>query len=148
MAVSVPNIRPAENLPSMPMPWATRPSMKIPATGASQTPPVATVGPAVRSAIGQAIGRQLKPHWVVPQGAETELLVTRVRFRLARDGSLVGEPEVLDTTGVTDANRNQVQRHREQALRAIRLAAPFDLPEEFYSAWQVVTSNFDRRLAQ
>lgn len=118
------------------------------ATGTSQTPPAATVGPAVRSAIGQAIGRQLKPHWVVPQGAETELLVTRVRFRLARDGSLVGEPEVLDTTGVTDANRNQVQRHREQALRAIRLAAPFDLPEEFYSAWQVVTSNFDRRLAQ
>ena len=118
------------------------------ATGTSQTPPAAAVGPAVRSAIGQAIGRQLKPHWVVPQGAETELLVTRVRFRLARDGSLIGEPEVLDTTGVTDANRNQVQRHREQALRAIRLAAPFDLPDEFYSAWQVVTSNFDRRLAQ
>lgn len=118
------------------------------ATGTSQTPPAAAVGPVVRSAISQAINRQLKPHWVVPQGPETELLVTRVRFRLARDGSLVGEPEVLDTTGVTDANRNQIQRHREQALRAIRLAAPFDLPDEFYSAWQVVTSNFERGLAQ
>jgi periplasmic protein TonB len=51
-------------------------------------------------------------------------------------------------TGVTDANRAQLQRHREQAVRAVRLAAPFDLPEEYYAGWQVVTSTFDKRLSQ
>lgn len=118
------------------------------ATGAARNPPAATIGPAVRSAIGQAIARQLKSHWASPQGAEVELLVTRVRFRLDRSGALIGDPEVLDTTGITSANQAQVARHREQAVRAVRLAAPFDLPNEYYIAWQVVTSNFDRRLSQ
>ena len=118
------------------------------ASGASRNPPAAAIGPAVRSAIGQAISRQLKPHWVAPQGAEAELLVTIVRFRLDRDGSLIGSPEVVGQSGETAANRAQVQRHAEQAIRAVRLAAPFDLPEEYYAAWQTVTSRFDKRLSQ
>ena len=117
-------------------------------TGASRNPPAATIGPAVRSAIGQAIARELKPHWVAPQGAEAELLVTVVRFHLARDGSLVGEPEIVRQSGETAANRAQLQRHREQAVRAVRLAEPFDLPVEYYAGWQVVTSTFDKRLSQ
>ena len=79
---------------------------------------------------------------------EVEALVTVVRFRLNRDGTLAGAPEVLRTTGQTDANRAQVRRHQEQAVRAVRLAAPFDLPEQYYSGWRVITSNFDNRLAQ
>lgn len=117
-------------------------------TGASRNPPAAAIGPAVRSAIGQAIARELKPHWVAPQGAEAELLVTVVRFHLARDGSLVGEPEIVRQSGETAANRAQLQRHREQAVRAVRLAEPFDLPVEYYAGWQVVTSTFDKRLSQ
>lgn len=117
-------------------------------TGASRNPPAATIGPAVRSAIGQAIARELKPHWVAPQGAEAELLITVVRFHLARDGSLVGEPEIVRQSGETAANRAQLQRHREQAVRAVRLAEPFDLPVEYYAGWQVVTSTFDKRLSQ
>ena len=34
----------------------------------------------------------------------------------------------------------------EQAIRAVRLAAPFNLPEEFYDKWKTVNSRFDRRL--
>lgn len=116
--------------------------------GAATNPPAAAIGPQVRSAIGQAIARQLKPHWVAPQGPDVEQLVTVVRFRLNRDGSLAGTPEVVRQTGETPANRTQKGRHAEQAIRAVRLAAPFNLPEEFYSGWQVVTSNFDRRLSQ
>lgn len=108
----------------------------------------AVVGPAQRASIAQAISRQLKPHWTPPSGVEVERLVTVVRFRLNTDGSLSGAPEVLRTDGVTDANRPQVNRHQEQAIRAVRLAAPFDLPEEYYSGWRVITSNFDNRLAQ
>lgn len=112
--------------------------------------PAAQIGPQVRSALNAAIGRQLKPHWrgKAPEGADAELLVTKVRFRLNRDGSLAGEPQALSTTGQTDANRAQVSRHQEQAVRAVKLAAPFDLPDDLYEGWKVVTTNFDRRLSQ
>ena len=103
-----------------------------------------------QASIDAAIIRQLKPHWSPPSGVDVDRLVTVVRFRLNRDGSLNGNPEVLRQTGVTDANRAQATRHQEQAIRAVRLAAAqgFNLPERFYSGWSVVTSNFDNRLAQ
>lgn len=104
--------------------------------------------PQQRASIDSAIIRELKPHWSPPSGVDVDRLVTVVRFRLNTDGSLAGTPEVVRTTGQTDSNRAQVARHQEQAIRAVRLAAPFDLPERFYSAWSVVTSNFDNRLAQ
>lgn len=117
-------------------------------TAARNAAPAAAIGPAVRSAIGSAISRQLKPHWVAPQGADAELLVTIVRFRLAQDGSLIGTPEVVSQSGETAGNAAQKARHAEQAIRAVRLAAPFNLPDEYYSAWQTVTSRFDKRLSQ
>ncbi|WP_159977102.1 MULTISPECIES: hypothetical protein [unclassified Novosphingobium] len=110
--------------------------------------PAAQIGAAARSALGAAISRQLKPHWQAPQGADVELLVTKVRFRLARDGSLSGEPEVISTTGQNATNQAQVTRHQEQAIRAVKLAAPFNLPDDLYEGWKVVTTNFDRRLSQ
>ncbi len=116
--------------------------------GTAATPPAAAIGPQVRSAISQAIARQLKPHWKIPQGPDVEQLVTVVRFRLNRDGTLAGTPEIVRQMGDTPANQAQKGRHAEQAIRAVRLAAPFNLPEELYSGWQVVTSNFDRRLSQ
>lgn len=115
-------------------------------SGRSTSPSAAAIGPRVRSALSGAIRRQLKPHWSAPQGADAELLVTTVRFKLARDGSLVGEPEALDTRGQNDANATQVARHREQAIRAVKLAAPFNLPTEYYSDWRQITTNFDKRL--
>ncbi|MBO9725205.1 MAG: hypothetical protein J7530_12575 [Novosphingobium sp.] len=110
--------------------------------------PAAALGPAAVSALNGAISRQLKPHWAAPQGADAELLVTTVRFRLNKDGSLDGEPQVLRTTGQTATNSAQVKRHQEQAIRAVKLAAPFNLPEDLYNGWKVITTNFDRRLSQ
>ena len=110
--------------------------------------PAQVVGPAQQASIAQAIIRQLRPHWQPPSGIDVEQLVTVVRFRLNRDGSLAAAPEVLRTNGVNDSNRAQVRRHQEQAIRAVRLAAPFNLPEQYYSGWRVITSNFDNRLAQ
>lgn len=101
-----------------------------------------------QASIDAAIIRQLKPHWNPPSGVDVDRLVTVVRFRLNRDGTLDGAPEVVRQTGINDANRPQAARHQEQALRAVRLAAPFDLPDRYYSGWRVVTSNFDNRLAQ
>ncbi|MFN5781832.1 MAG: hypothetical protein ACK442_02080, partial [Novosphingobium sp.] len=119
------------------------------AKGPAGPPPAAAIGPAVRSALSGAISRQLKPRWVAPQGADAELLVTFLTWDLNPDGSLNGTPRVIRQEGITDANRAQAARHAEQAIRAVRLAAPFNLPEEFYPAWKRVTAfRFDRKLSQ
>ena len=121
------------------------------ATGkqATTAPPAATVGPAVRSALAGAISRQLKPKWSAPQGIDAELLVTVLSWDLNPDGTLAGSPRVVRQDGITAANRTQAQRHAEQAIRAVRLAAPFNLPPEFYPAWKRVSDfRFDRKLSQ
>lgn len=109
--------------------------------------PAAEIGPRVRNSLASSISRQLKPHWSAPQGADAEQLVTILAFDLNQDGSLSGSPRVVRQTGITDANRAQAGRHAEQAIRAVRLAAPFNLPEEYYDAWKRVSDfRFDRRL--
>lgn len=107
------------------------------------------IGPAVKSALSGAIARQLKPKWVAPQGADADQLVTVLAWDLNPDGSLAGSPRIVSQAGITDANRTQAQRHAEQAIRAVRLAAPFDLPDDLYPAWKHVASfRFDRKLSQ
>ena len=118
------------------------------ARGAAQNPPAARAGPQVAASLRQAISRELKPHWVAPQGAEADLLSTKLKVTLNRDGSLAGPPQFVSQTGQTDANKAQQGRHIEQAIRAVRLAAPFDLPEQYYDQWKVITPTFDRRLSQ
>lgn len=108
--------------------------------------PAATFGPAEAASLAQAISRQLKPHWSAPQGPDVERLVTVLRVRLNRDGSLAATPTLVSQTGVTPTNDPQKARHVEQAIRAVRLAAPFNLPDEYYDQWRSFTTTFDRRL--
>jgi hypothetical protein len=110
--------------------------------------PAAKFGPAEAASLGQAIARQIKPHWAAPEGVDVEKLVTIVKFRLDQDGNLIGNPVVVSQSGITPSNDAQKGRHAEQAIRAIRLAAPFELPAQFYDKWKVVNSTFDRRLSQ
>ena len=91
---------------------------------------------------------QLGPHWQPPSGPDVEAIVTTVRFSLNPDGSLDGQPSVIKQTGLNDTNRAQAAQHGQQAVRALQLAAPFDLPEEYYSAWKRVTLSFDWKLSQ
>lgn len=114
----------------------------------SQGQAAEAISPQVTSSIRMAIDRQLKPHWNPPSGLGVDQLVTVVSFKLNRDGSLNGAPRVVRTTGQNDNNRTQVARHQEQAVRAVRLAAPFNLPERYYSVWQDIEWNLDNRLAQ
>ncbi len=119
------------------------------ASGSAPTPPAAATGPAVQASLSSAISRQLKPRWAAPQGAEAEKLVTILAWSMNPDGTLAGAPRVVRQDGITDANRPQAARHAEQAIRTVQLAAPFDLPAEYYDAWKRVTSfRFDRRLSQ
>jgi len=120
-----------------------------PSKGKATTPPAAVAGPMEKSSINAEIRRQLKPHWVPPTGADAALLKTIIVLRLNRDGSLAGEPVVYDQTGETPSNRAQAQLHRERAIKAIKLAAPFkNLPAEYYDYWKRTGPSFDMRLAQ
>ena len=119
------------------------------APGTAKTPPAATIGPEVKSSLASAISRQIKPRWAAPQGVDADKLVTILAWDLNPDGSLAGRPRVVDQQGITPANEAQAKRHAEQAVRAVQLAAPFDLPDMYYSGWKRVTAfRFDRKLSQ
>lgn len=113
----------------------------------SRGTPAATFGAAEAASLMQAISREIKPHWSAPQGVDAEKLVTVLSFELNPDGSLKGTPRVVSQSGITDSNRPQASLHAERAIRAVQLAAPFDLPDEFYDKWKRVSQlRFDRRL--
>ncbi|GAA0755330.1 outer membrane biosynthesis protein TonB [Erythromicrobium ramosum] len=111
--------------------------------------PAAQIGAAAKASIGQALARQVKPHWTAPQGVDVDLLVTLVDFDLNPDGTLKGRPRLRSQSGVNDSNRAQAARHAENAIRAVQLAAPFNLPEEYYEAWKTVRgARFDRNTSR
>lgn len=119
------------------------------APGTSKVAPAATIGPEVKSSLAGAISRQIKPRWAAPQGVDADKLVTILAWDLNADGSLAGRPRVVSQQGITPANEAQAQRHAEQAIRAVQLAAPFDLPEMYYSGWKRIAAfRFDRKLSQ
>lgn len=113
----------------------------------STAPPAAAAGPAVQASLGAEVRRQLKPHWKAPTGADAEQLRTEVVISLAEDGR-VTDVRIVGTTGQTASNRPQVKLHQEQAARAVRLAAPFRLPAQYYEAWKSLRITFDKRLSQ
>jgi outer membrane biosynthesis protein TonB len=117
--------------------------------GTATNPPAAAFGPEVAASLVSGIARQIKPHWTAPQGVDADKLVTVLAWSLNADGSLAGRPQVVQQLGITDTNRAQAQRHAEQAIRAVQLAAPFNLPAPYYAKWKRIASfRFDRKLSQ
>jgi len=119
-------------------------------TGTEQSgrPLADAYGPRVVSALRGAITRQLKPHWIAPQGVDAEKLVTVLAWDLNEDGTLDGPPRVVRQYGITATNRAQASRHAELAVRAVQLAAPFDLPDAYYDKWKRVQFDFDKSLSR
>jgi outer membrane biosynthesis protein TonB len=114
----------------------------------TSTTPRAAAGPAVEASLAREVLRQLKPFWHSPTGADAELLRTQLSISLARDGSVVAV-RAMGTTGVTASNSGQVRLHQEAAIKAVKLAAPFSLPAEFFDSWKLLEPvSFDRKLSQ
>ena len=116
--------------------------------GKAEGAPAATFGSAERASLQAAINRQLKPFWKAPEGVDVEKLDTTLTWDLNPDGSLKGQPRLVGQTGKTASNAPQQKRHIEQAIRAVQLAAPFNLPDEFYDHWKRLTWHFDRNLSR
>lgn len=93
-----------------------------------------------------AIVRQVRPHWRAPNATGVSDLVTTLSFQLARDGSLVGEPRVVSQEGRESVSGYVGDLHAEYAIRAVKLAGPFNLPEDQYETWKTVSLRFDSKL--
>lgn len=63
-----------------------------------------------------------------------------IHIKLARDGQIVGNPDVQVTGGSERAQKSLT----DAALRTVRRAAPFTmLPKDKYDVWKEVAFNFD-----
>lgn len=88
------------------------------------------------------LNAQLKQCWRLPGGGGgPETPVVRLTWRMKPDGSLDGEPRVLQPQ-----NSPAFQVAAEAAMRAVRNCAPFRLPPDKYAAWGNITDwEFDPR---
>ena len=85
-----------------------------------------------------ALQRQLHDCWVPPETVlQAKGLVVTIRFSLSRDGSLAGEPIV-----VNHENGYLFQIAAESAITAVRRCQPFRLPVSKYEAWQELEGDF------
>jgi len=112
--------------------------------------PASSFSTTERASFAQSILRQVKPVWQgrVPEGVGTEKLVTTLSIELNPDGTLARKPSVVSQSGIDDSNRAQADRHAEEAIRAVQLAAPFDLPADQYEGWKKLPPLRFRKSAQ
>lgn len=80
--------------------------------------------------------------WNLPAGGGgAELPVVTLSWRLNPDGSLDGEPQVVNRR--SDA---AYQVAMETAIRAVKKCSPFQLPPDKYTSWKLIEEwNFDPR---
>jgi len=94
--------------------------------------------------IQDAMRNQIKPCWNVPAGApEPEKLIVAVDIHLAPDGSIARAPELSRETEAAAAGNAFMRTAAENALRAIHVCAPYNLPPESYSVWSDLQVVFD-----
>lgn len=84
----------------------------------------------IRSSVQASIYSEVRPLFrkYYPTGPDDDRLVTTLRVSVNPDGSLVGTPTLVRQTGQTDSNRSLLNGHRDAAIKAVRLAAPFRMP--------------------
>lgn len=83
--------------------------------------------------------------WTPPVGApDAEKLKVLIEIRLSRDGTLDGQPRVLNSTAIA-LSGNQFWKTAEQAaLRAVISCQPYDfLSQDRYESWHELEMNFD-----
>jgi outer membrane biosynthesis protein TonB len=97
-----------------------------------------TIGPREQASLAAELKRQLKPHWRPPSGADVEKLRVTIEARLSEDGSIIGQPRVIGPSGVTPSNRAQADLFVERALAAVKRAAPYSFPKQYYAAWRLI----------
>ncbi|GIU67024.1 hypothetical protein [Candidatus Phycosocius spiralis] len=89
--------------------------------------------------------RQIYGCWLEPaQTSGLDRLVVEVQIELGMDGQLVREPKLVRPSSRSGAD-GALLVAIDNALRAVRQCAPFDLPQDRYSQWRLVNFSFDKR---
>jgi colicin import membrane protein len=85
---------------------------------------------------------QIKSCWKLPGGGGgTDIPVVTLTWRLRPDGSLEGEPQVMNPR-----SDQLFQIASETAVRAVKACSPFDLPKDKYEFWKLIEAwEFDPR---
>lgn len=116
-----------------------------PSPSRSTTPKASTVSAAAMSGLGAAIQRQIRPctDYGSLSGTPAMSIVTTLRLRFNRDGSVAGTPEVIDQSGVTGENRRYASQVADVVRRAVLRCAPVHLPAELYEGgWDDLNLRF------
>ena len=111
--------------------------------GKGAAPRAAITGPQM-AGLAAAIRAQVKPCYNVPLGgAGAERIVTSLRLRFNRDGSVIGTPAIVDHSGVTDENQGYLRQMDDAARRAVLRCSPLKLPLELYQGgWEDIIFDF------
>ena len=114
--------------------------------GKGSAPRAALTGPQMAGLAG-AIAAQVRPCYVVPTGGtDAASIVTVLRLRFNRDGSIDGTPTVVDHSGITPANQRYLSQMDSAARRAVLRCAPLKLPANLYEGgWEDIEFVFNPR---
>jgi colicin import membrane protein len=82
---------------------------------------------------------QIARCWNPPVGVRDSDLVVTIRFALNEDGTLSGEPAVLNSGNTSP----RLKAAAESAVRAVRNCQPLKLPAAQYWMWKDVEVRFD-----
>lgn len=95
-----------------------------------------------RADLAEMVRSQVIPCWNPPAAEGAPAASVRLRFRLDRQGNLVGTPAVSGSTG---GQSPYLTLLANSGRRAIVLCSPLELPGELYDAWSEVEVEFDPR---
>ena len=112
--------------------------------GKGAAPRVAAISPIAMNGLVALIASQVKPCYTIPAGGtDTSSIISRVRLRLKKDGSIAVAPEIIGNVGVNSANQPYVRQMNEAATRALQRCAPYKLPADLYEGgWEDLIFTF------
>ncbi len=113
--------------------------------GKSTKPAAAAVSPLALQGLAGAIKRQVEPCYELGslQGTPAMTIVTSLRLRFNKDGSIATAPTVTEQTGVNAGNQAYARQIAEVGRRAVLRCAPLKLPAELYEGgWEDIELRF------
>ena len=105
----------------------------------------APISGAAMNGLAAAIKRQVQPCYELGglSGTSAMQIVTTLRLRYNRDGSVAGNPQIVEQTGINESNRAYAQQIAEVARRAVLRCSPVHLPAELYEGgWDDLNFRF------
>ena len=100
----------------------------------------ADIGSAIKRQVQPCADRQVKP------GPGAERIIVTIRLRMNRDGSLIGNPQVIDHSGIDAENSRYQDRVDDNAIATFKGCAPLrGLPAELYdvpNGWSVFSLRY------